>query len=72
MPMGPGKYDDICTMARRQAGISDTGLGAAIVIIIGGNLGSGFSCQADPATTLALPDMLENVAREMRKAMGKS
>ena len=37
-----------------------------IVIVLGGNKGNGFSCQADLRTTLLLPDMLEDIARQIR------
>lgn len=69
MPLGPGKYDDVCTMVREKVGIdvSATG-GGVIVIVLGGNKGNGFACQADLATTLALPDMLENVAKQIRQS----
>lgn len=65
MAMGPGKYDDLCTLVRERAGIKD--VGGAIVIIMGGQSGSGFSCQGDPTTMRALPDLLEDVARQMRQ-----
>jgi hypothetical protein len=65
MPVGPGKYDDVCSMVRRQVGM--TGVSDGGVIVVGGNKGNGFSCQADLETTLALPDMLENVARQLRE-----
>lgn len=64
--IGPGKYDDLCTLVREG-----TGAQAAIVIVLGGNRGSGFSCQADLATTIALPDMLESVARQMRESISE-
>ncbi len=53
MPIGPGKYDDECTMLRES-----TEAQGVIVIVIGGKLGSGFSVQADRHTTLLLPHML--------------
>lgn len=65
MAIGPGKYDDICTMVRERVGIGDEG-GGVIVIVFGGNRGNGFSCQADLATTLALPEVLEETARQIR------
>ena len=43
--------------------------GGVIVIVLGGNRGAGFAVQADLATTMALPDILENVAAEMRRSM---
>lgn len=65
MALGPGKYDDLCSYVSEQTGIADTG-GGVIVIVIGGNRGSGFSCQADLKTTLGLPDLLESVAQQIR------
>jgi hypothetical protein len=65
MALGPGKYDDVCTLVRKHAGMSDDG-GGVIVIVIGGQRGNGFSCQADAATTLRLPDLLEEMARQIR------
>jgi hypothetical protein len=65
MAFGPGKYDDLCTLLRERAGI--TGSGGVFLIVLGGEKGNGFSCQADLATTLALPDLLEFVARQIRK-----
>lgn len=61
MPVGPGKYDDVCTQARAQASAQGT-----VLIVINGRLGSGFSVQADYNTILRLPEMLEEVARQMR------
>jgi hypothetical protein len=65
MALGPGKYDDVCTMVTEQVGIGEKG-GGVIVIVLGGNKGSGFSCQADLRTTLLLPDMLEEIAKQIR------
>lgn len=61
MALGPGKYDDLCTYVREQTQAEGT-----IVIVLGGNKGSGFSCQADLPTTLRLPDMLERLAKDIR------
>lgn len=60
MAIGPGKYDDVCTLVRQRTG------GGVIVIVANGNLGSGFSCQADLETTLALPDILQSVLDQLR------
>jgi len=60
---GPGKYDDICTVARER-----TDAQAAIVIIVNGVLGSGFSLQSEhPDLVVQLPDMLETMAKELRE-----
>ena len=61
MPLGPGRYDDLCTLVREQANAT-----GAIVIIIGGPAGDGFSCQGDIATLLRLPGMLEDIAAKIR------
>lgn len=42
MPLGPGKYDDVCTYVREETEAS-----AAIVIVVGGKHGPGFSVQSD-------------------------
>jgi hypothetical protein len=67
MPLGPGKYDDVCTAVREQVGIGNEG-GGVIVIVMGGNKGNGFACQADLRTTLLLPDLLEDMARQIRES----
>jgi hypothetical protein len=62
MSLGPGKYDDLCTYVREQSEA-----GAAIVIVIGGNKGAGFSCQiTDPVIMTTLPNLLEHMARQIR------
>ena len=66
MAIGQGIYDDLCTLIRART--SATG---AIVIVTGGPLGRGFSCQADLETTLALPEILEALAAEIRKDAGE-
>jgi hypothetical protein len=63
MATGPGKYDDLCTYVREQTG------GSVILIVVDGNRGAGFSCQADLKAALILPDMLEHVAASIRRDM---
>lgn len=63
MPMGPGAYDDICTDARQKARAR-----GALLVIIGGERGEGFSCQATPADLATLPEILETVAAELRRS----
>ncbi|MCK1670340.1 hypothetical protein [Bradyrhizobium sp. 150] len=67
MPLGPGKYDDVCTMVREQVGTGTSAGSGVILIVLGGNKGSGFSCQADIEALTALPHILESVARQMRE-----
>ena len=63
MPIGPGKYDALCSQVREQAKAR-----GAIVIIFDGDKGSGFSVQADGLVTLGLPDLLETIAADIRKS----
>jgi hypothetical protein len=67
MAFGPGKYDDITSRVRAEVGITDQTGGGVLVIVLGGDRGDGFSCQADAATTLAIPDILENVSKQIRR-----
>lgn len=64
--IGPGKYDDLATLVRKHAGIGADGPGGVIVIVFGGDKGHGFAMQADLATTLLVPDILDDVARKIR------
>jgi len=65
MPIGPGKYDDICTAARIAANAQ-----AVVLIIAGGNQGAGFSVQAyDPGMLRGLPAVLRDVADEIEKSL---
>ena len=63
--IGAGKYDDLCTLVRKRAKAQ-----AAIVIVIEGSKGSGFSVQAHGGVALRLPALLEQVARDMRASEG--
>lgn len=62
--IGPGKYDDECKMLRLG-----TKAEAVIVIVINGRDGSGFSMQAKLPLDVDLPQLLEDVAAQMRKDM---
>jgi hypothetical protein len=59
MPVGPGKYDDVATTAREL-----TGARAVVVIVLGGNKGSGFSVQAELGARDSVAP--ENMARLLR------
>jgi len=65
MALGPGKYDDLCTYVRERTG------GSVLLMVLGGNQGEGFACQADFAALLALPDLLEHVAGQIRRDMNQ-
>jgi hypothetical protein len=64
MTVGPGKHDALCSWIREELGMGQTG---AVVLIVIGDGVNGFSCQADFETTMALPDILENVALQLRQ-----
>lgn len=62
MPVGPGKYDDLCTLV-----MDKTKARAAIVIVIGGERGEGFSVQTGDLRVMAfLPEIIEQVAASIR------
>jgi hypothetical protein len=63
MALGPGKYDDLCTEVREKAQAR-----GVIVIVFDGNKGSGFSCQTDLLVMKQLPDILEDMARQIRNS----
>lgn len=58
----PGKYDDLCTVVRERT----EALGA-VVIVLSGNRGHGFSVQFPPEALFTLPGMLETMAAEIRR-----
>jgi len=58
--MGPGRYDDEATKVMEA-----TKANGVIVIVIGGNKGEGFACQATLEVTQALPKMLRHIADQI-------
>jgi hypothetical protein len=73
MAIGPGKYDAACTAARISCGAR-----GAILIVLEGDQGNGFSCQFEASIVGAIdvPRLLEDAARQIRedlrrKASGK-
>jgi len=69
MADGPGKYHEACNVAREACGVGlDGAPGGVILIVMNGKLGHGFECQGDAATLLCLPDILENLAKDLRRA----
>lgn len=58
---GKGKYDDACTIARESVDAD-----GAILIILGGNKGNGFSVQAPEHMLRMLPDVLATMAEAIR------
>jgi hypothetical protein len=62
MAAGPGKYDVECTAARES-----TRAVAAILIVVEGDRGTGFSVQTlEPDLLRVLPTMLELMAADIR------
>jgi hypothetical protein len=64
MAIGPGKYDDVCTVARETANAE-----GCILVILDGSQGSGFSCQATIEITVKLPALLRKVADEIEASL---
>ena len=64
MPIGPGKYDQLCTHVREIANAR-----AAIIIVLDGEAGSGFSVQAhESVPPKKLAAILQAVIDELRAA----
>lgn len=62
MALGKGIYDEHLTVARDASKAE-----GAILIILNGDKGSGFSCQLSPYLMPRIPAMLEAMAQEIRK-----
>jgi len=57
---GVGKYDDALTIARKLSGAT-----SALLIVIDGENGAGFSFQGTPATSLKIPTLLRSIASKI-------
>jgi hypothetical protein len=64
MALGPGKYDDLCTKAREEAGAA-----GCILIIFDGKSGHGFSAQLPPGVLPFAPILLRDVADQIEKSI---
>ena len=62
MAIGPGKYDDVCTEIREK-----TEAVGVVMIVVEGNKGSGFSCQAPLEVTIKLPQILRQMADDIER-----
>ena len=62
MALGPGKYDGWCSRVR----IATQAIGV-VIIVFGGEDGSGFAVQGPESLNKTLPDVLEFIAAEIRK-----
>ena len=60
MTVGPGVYDDEATWARES-----THAKGVVVIVVGGDKGAGFACQATPEVMLDLPAALRAIADQI-------
>jgi hypothetical protein len=60
--IGPGKYDKLCTQVRGKARAR-----GALLILLEGAKGSGFSCQLPPDLMFKAPEMLRHMADEIEK-----
>lgn len=58
---GPGKYDGLLTEAREKAGAT-----SAVLIIMDGDKGGGFAVQVAPERLFGLPEVLEEMAKQVR------
>ena len=66
--IGPGKYDAAITLIREQCKLgNEFGI---LLIVVGPEGNNGFAVQADYETTLAIPEILDEVAGLIRKDMG--
>jgi hypothetical protein len=66
MALGPGKYDKLCTDARKGAQAE----GAAL-IILNGRFGHGFSVQASAEVTVKLPQLLREIAKSIEDTLNQ-
>jgi len=64
MPVGPGKYDDLCTYARETAKAE----GVAMIVLKGIN-GSGFAVQGSLQMTMDLPRLLRTMADDIESSL---
>ena len=60
MTIGPGVYDDEATQVRES-----TSAKGVVLIVVGGDRGSGFSCQAQEDVILDLPAVLRSLADQV-------
>lgn len=66
--IGPGKYDDLATQAMEASHAT-----AVVVIVFGGDKGSGFSVQtADLNLLTKMPQILRNMADDIDRDLKKT
>jgi len=59
---GPGKYDELATYVRTAAQAR-----GVVLILVDGNLGSGFSVQVNSDLRLTLPVLLRRIADDIEE-----
>lgn len=68
MAQGPGRYDAECSTV-----MLTTGANTVVLVVVGGDRGSGFSVVSkDPETDSKLPAMLRHMADEIEQKAGKN
>jgi hypothetical protein len=67
MALGSGKYDDLCTIARKSAEAE-----GALLIILNGRLGYGFSAQLPFLLLATIPEILRDVAKQIEDSLPKA
>lgn len=67
MPQGPGKYDDLATYCREQSAAE-----AVVVLVFGGNQGSGFSVQTKAGVLINMSAALRVMADEIDRSMSQA
>jgi hypothetical protein len=60
MAVGPGKYDDLCTLVREK-----TEADGVVVLVFDGNKGNGFSVQGPVSLTATLARVLRSMADQI-------
>jgi hypothetical protein len=64
MALGAGRYDDLCTRVR-----DDAKARSAVIIVVGGEYGHGFSVQAPAEDAEVLIHVLRDVADQIETDM---
>ena len=66
MPLGKGRYDDLCTYVRETAKAH-----SALILVFGGEKGDGFSAQLVGEFTFAVPAILRDCAQQIEDSLKK-
>ena len=61
MPIGPGRFDLLCTYVREKTGAK----AAAVVVVLGPEDGGGFSVQCPPELYRAMSGIFRSVADQI-------